>query len=122
MNKQLFFVEVGVLLTKDHDEYNYYCLQDFYTDMYYAFYDENRIAFTNKDTALDYLKQYVKNGVVNTYGILHSYVCNITDEQLQEIEDFGSCEYIDNPTKETTLHFEYKDDLTNSIIIVKDTD
>ena len=63
----LYKVEVGVLLPKTHKEFKNY--SQVY-DKKHAFYDENVVFFTNKEKAITYAKRYVRNGVVNTYGIV----------------------------------------------------
>lgn len=63
----LYKVEVGVLLPKTHKEFKDY--SQVY-DKKHAFYDENVVFFTNKEKAITYAKRYVRNGVVNTYGIV----------------------------------------------------
>lgn len=68
---KLYKVEVGVLLPKDHDEFADY--SQVY-DKQHAYYDENTIFFTNKEMAIQYVKKYVKNGVVNTYGIVSELI------------------------------------------------
>lgn len=65
--RTLYKVEVGVLLKKTHPDYLDYS-QVF--DRTHSYFDENTIFFTNKKKAVSYLKKYVRNGVINTYGIL----------------------------------------------------
>ena len=114
MKKKVYLVEVGVLLDKDHPEYECYTIKDFF-DNYCAFYDENRLCFFDYKQAQEYAEFYVNTGVVNTYAIVHTDIFNLTDEEIEEIENNASCEYIDNPTKESTLFFKYKNKENNII-------
>lgn len=107
MNKQLYFVEVGVLLNKTHPEFECYQISNFYDQ--FGFYDENRLTFTTLNKALKYAKKYVEDGVNNTYVIVYTFVCNIDDEELQEIKDIAYSECsLENPSIETTIFFQYK--------------
>jgi hypothetical protein len=72
----IYKVEVGVLLRKDNDEYDSYA--GVY-DKQHAYYDEGVAFFTNKRAAMRSLKNYVKRGVLNTYGVL-SRLAYIPDE------------------------------------------
>lgn len=92
----LYKVEVGVLLPKKHEEYEDY--SQVY-DKKHAFYDENTLFFTNKEKAITYAKRYVRNGVVNTYGIVSALnydpvaiygeedAAMYSNEDMQNIED-----------------------------------
>ena len=101
----LYKVEVGVLLPKKHEEYEDY--SQVY-DKKHAFYDENTLFFTNKEKAITYAKKYVRNGVVNTYGIVSALNYDpvaIYDEEeaamysfedMQQIEQEGCLENYDD--------------------------
>lgn len=101
----LYKVEVGVLLPKTHEEYEDY--SQVY-DEKHAFYDENVVFFTNKEKAITYAKKYVRNGVVNTYGIVSALNYDpvaIYDEEdaamysfedMQQIEQEGCLENYDD--------------------------
>lgn len=101
----LYKVEVGVLLPKTHKEFKDY--SQVY-DKKHAFYDENVVFFTNKEKAIMYAKRYVRNGVVNTYGIVSVLNYNpvaiygeanplmYSFEDMQQIEQEGCLEnYVD---------------------------
>lgn len=101
----LYKVEVGVLLPKTHKEFKDY--SQVY-DKKHAFYDENVVFFTNKEKAITYAKRYVRNGVVNTYGIVSVLNYNpvaiygeanplmYSFEDMQQIEQEGCLEnYVD---------------------------
>ena len=54
MKKQLYFVEVGVLLNPNDKEFDYYHINGFYDDEF-GFYDENRLTYLNYDEAKEYI-------------------------------------------------------------------
>ena len=59
--------EVGVLLDKNHSEF------DFYSNSWnheYGFYNENNILYQSETEARKYAKEYVSKGVDNTYAIV----------------------------------------------------
>lgn len=62
----VYKVEVGVLLDKDNDEYDFYL----YYDKKHSYYEENSVLFLDYNIALEYAKQYVDNGVNGTYSII----------------------------------------------------
>ena len=117
MKKELFFVEVGVLLDEKDPEFDCYHINGFFDDIF-GFYDENRLTFLTYKKALEYALNYIENGVERTYAFIHNSICNIDDEQLKEIKDFASCEYsIENPKFEDVLFFAYKKEKSTDIII-----
>lgn len=75
--KEIYLVECGVLLSKEHDEYKFYC--GVY-DKKHGFYDETQFITTNKDFAINEINNYVKNGVANTYGIITTQF--VEDDEL----------------------------------------
>lgn len=99
---KLYKVEVGVLLKKEHPDYESYTQA---YDKRHAYYDENVVFFRNKKNAKEYLKNYVFFGVVGTYGILSElvydqneigYTNEDTKRILKDIDDCGIFEdYID---------------------------
>ena len=71
----VYIVEVGVVLPKNHEEYNLYEVVKGY-----ALYDENVVAFTDLDSAKTFAKQYVSEGVDQTYAfIFHGGKANPSD-------------------------------------------
>ena len=109
MKKQLYFVEVGVLLKPNDKEFDYYHINGFYDDEF-GFYDENRLTFLSYDEARKYADYYIEKGIEGTYSFIHSNVCNITDEELEEIQTSLYCECcLENPNKEDVLYFAYKE-------------
>ncbi len=81
--------EVGVLLNKDDEEYEYYNQVWDYNNGYY---NENW-GFTKKyDEALQFIDNYVKNGSNNTYGIISCI--KVDKEEFNSIYN-GSSEIID---------------------------
>ena len=96
---KLYKVEVGVLLKKNHPDYEDYAQV---YDKQRAYYDENVAFFRNKKNAKEYLKNYVFFGVVGTYGILSELVYNqneigYTDEDTKRIlKDIDECGIFDD--------------------------
>lgn len=67
--RKVYLIEVGVLLTKNDPEY------DFYSNVYdkkHAFYDENQYYVDSLDQAKHGAKEYVEQGVDDTYAIISS--------------------------------------------------
>lgn len=91
---KLYKVEVGVLLKKDHPDYESYSQA---YDKQHGYYDENVVFFRNKKNAKEYLKNYVFFGVVGTYGILTELVYNqdeigyIDEDTKRVIKDIDEC-------------------------------
>ena len=69
----LYKVEVGVLLREGEGEYD--CYNGVY-DRKYGYYDENVAFFLDYDGALNYVKNYVDDGVNGTYGIISKLFYN----------------------------------------------
>lgn len=115
MKEKLYFVEVGVLILPNNEEFYNYTIPNIY-DNEFGFYDENRLAFLSYKEALDFLNNYVNNGIFMTYGMMWDSMENLTDEQKQEIIDFNSFDYITMPYKiDDILIFKYKNK-SNTII------
>lgn len=62
----VYKVEVGVLLDKDNEEYDFYL----YYDKKHSYWEENSVLFLDYNMALEYAKEYVDNGVNGTYSII----------------------------------------------------
>lgn len=62
-------LDVGVLLTKDDEEFDYY--SQVY-DHKYGYYDEEQRAYKGSDIieAIKYVRQYVADGVDMTYAVI----------------------------------------------------
>ena len=102
MKRELFFVEVGVLLDPEHEEWPYYNIKGFY-DGQLSFYDEDRCAYKTYKEAIEYAYSYILEGVEKTYAIIHSYAVDVEDDEIEYMD-------IDNPEKECVLYFAYKKD------------
>ena len=63
----IYKIEVGVLLGKEHEEYD--CYNGVY-DKQHAFYDENVCFELDYQQAIDYANGYVEDGVNGTYAIV----------------------------------------------------
>lgn len=86
---QLYLVDVGVLLPRNHKEF------EFYSTVYdhrYGYYDENQYISKYEGTLND-IENYVKNGVEGTYGVL-TYQGEFPDDTIID-EDFDlfNCNY-----------------------------
>ena len=95
--EKLYLVEVGCL-SDDEDYIMGNTMFDSNYDGKRGFYDENFVIFLESDyqKALDYGKNYVKDGVLDTYCIMCSKMFEkLTDEETKEIKDFGLCDGID---------------------------
>lgn len=116
MKQTLYFVEVGVLLDHTDKEYEYYKINGFH-DTIFGFYDENKLTFLTLKEAKEYADNYIKDGVNKTYAIIYSFVCNIDDNDLEEITQHAYCEYsLEPPQLDTTLYFAYKNDYKLNIV------
>ncbi len=62
-----FLLDVGVLLTKKDEEYEYY--SKVYNRVY-GFYDEDQSYYKTKEEAIQEARAYVDSGVNNTYAIV----------------------------------------------------
>ena len=62
----VYKVEVGVLLDKDNEEYDLYL----YYDKKHSYYEENSVLFLDYNSAIEYAKDYVDNGVNGTYSVI----------------------------------------------------
>ena len=90
--KYVYLVECGVLMNKDEKEY------EFYSGVYdkkHGFYDELQFLTTNKDFAIKEINDYVKSGVVNTYGILTKQVIEEDELYNELVEEEKENQYLD---------------------------
>lgn len=95
MKRDIYNLEVGVLLAEDNADYN--CYNNVY-DKYNAYFDENEIAYLKKDydNAIEYAKNYVKSGVKRTYAILtYQGMYNLSTRDIVSIKEFGYCDNIE---------------------------
>lgn len=87
--KSVFAFEVGVLLPREHMEFDFYACVN--PDLPYGFYDENQGMSLYEDLAsvLHYAREYVKKGVEKTYGIVsfQGFVDVDSDEHKALIDD-----------------------------------
>ena len=119
--KPLYFVEVGVLLNKDAEEFESYQINGFHKE--FGFYDENRCAFFDLKEAIKYGEEYVKDGVCGTYAILQEDEINIddlSDRALLDILNSACYDDIPSPSKECVMGFIYKRE-DNTICLMTDT-
>ena len=80
-----YLLDVGVLLSKEDEEF------DFYSQAYngkYGFYDEGQCYESNEMTAIVNARQYVEDGVENTYAIVsNTWLPNDFDFEEGCVED-----------------------------------
>ena len=122
MTNILYKVEVGILLTKDHPEFNSY--NHVYTKDF-GFYDEDVSVFSSYAKAKDEADNYIESGVNMTYAIITSdyYKTSDTDERL--VADLLSGERcLDSSwnfgyAEDDILYFAYKED--GNITILRHT-
>ena len=82
----IFMTEVGVLLPRGHLEYDSYLAWDKQN----AYFDENLAFFLTKDEAINFAKQYVDEGVSNTYAlVVVDELDDVDDDTVQTIKDSG---------------------------------
>ena len=80
----IYFMEVGVLLPKEHLEYDSYSCA---WDRQNAYYDEGVDFFIDKDKAINRAKRYVDEGVPNTYALVAVNNADVDDDAIQEIKE-----------------------------------
>lgn len=114
MKKELFILEVGVLLQPDNEEFDCYNITGFYENVY-GFYDENLCVFLDFNKAKDYADFYVENGVNNTYAYIRNDIYNLDEEDFDSIENNLYYDNVDyNFNENDVLYFIKKEN--NSII------
>lgn len=89
MKVNLIVVEVGVRLGRQHPEYNEYRIGALNEG---GFYDEDVSIYLDEDLdkALSYAKNYVEQGVDNTYAIVyHGGRVDIDTETLRDLLQSG---------------------------------
>lgn len=87
--KDAYLIDVGVLLTEDNELYD-----EIYASVYderYGYFDEGQFYVATQEEGIQYVQDYVKNGVNNTYGIVsktqvHDYLD--FDDHCVEDEDY----------------------------------
>lgn len=109
MEKELFFVEIGLLLKKGDEWFDYYNIENFYQNEY-GFYDYNRLTFFDYNKARKYVEKWLEEETENHYAFIHNGLFDIIDEQEQEINDCAYCEYsLDNPQPQDVIYFARKE-------------
>lgn len=77
--KDIYFAEVGVLLSEEHAEYEWY--SNVY-DRKHGYYDEGWEISFHKEYLIEKIKTYCCNGVNNTYGVI--VVATVEDDFVLE--------------------------------------
>ena len=77
-----YLVDVGILLSEGDMEFNSY---NMVYDKSYGYFNEDLFYVIDKQEAIDYVKQYVVDGVNNTYGIINETELDddITSEDIE---------------------------------------
>lgn len=81
----LYLVDVGVLLSLEDAD------AEAYSNVYdrkYGYYDENQYYVIDKEQAIKEVREYVKNGVERTYGVVsasHGFNSDLSDEEIAEM-------------------------------------
>ncbi len=104
MKKEIYNLEVGVLLDEKHEEYN----------------DENVITYIKEDydKAIEYANDYVKNSVNKTYAILtYQGLLDIeNDKELECIVEHGYSDFLNlDYSNKNVVYSIMKDDNGNII-------
>lgn len=73
----IYVVEVGVLLTKEDEEYDSYCVYD----KQFGYYDEGLTGYLKYEDAKKTALEYCKNGVIGTYAII------LKDDDFPDVEN-----------------------------------
>ena len=103
---KVYMVEVGVELENTDSEFSSYSIlvvDENSQKGYQSLYDENIIAFLNKQEAIDCIDEYVKKGIKNTYGFMWLVEREICEDELEELECMN---YLEGTyDRETVLYF-----------------
>lgn len=83
---KVYMVEVGVELPKTHKDYGFYYTIDF-NGVERSLFDENVVAFEDKDEALSFINEYVSKGVQNTYGFMWTIDREIEEHEMEEFKN-----------------------------------
>lgn len=82
----LFLVDVGVLLSEKDDEFSSY--NQVY-DKKHGFYDEDQYYSADKNLAIEQVKQYVAQGVENSYGVVSISDTENTNQDIANLNVSG---------------------------------
>ena len=86
--KTVYLVDVGVLYTdKDEETESYFSVYDHQ----YGYYDENQFYVLDKNKAINFVNNYVNNGVDMTYGIVSKteIAMDIDEEEIEDLNVEG---------------------------------
>lgn len=81
--RKVLFVEIGILLQKDNEAFSSY--NQVY-DKKYGYYDEDQFFVKTIQEGKEYINDYIKNGVINTYGII-SLIEISKDTPIEELNN-----------------------------------
>lgn len=113
----LFRLEVGILLGKDHEEFENY--NKVYTKDF-GFYDEDVTFYLDYEKTAKDAKDYVKSGTNGTYAVITSTLVKLTEEEKKEINDTGSYRHLNvcSRNENDILYFCYQENNGNIKTVV----
>ena len=83
-SKQMYLIDVGVLLEKEHPEFKEYSLV---YNKQWGFYDENQYYEGDLEKAKLMAREYVENGCDMTYAVVKRSDVESLDLETYELED-----------------------------------
>ena len=83
---KIYMVEVGIELPKDDIQYDNYRV-DLNGKSWQSLFDENVCAFDNEKEAVDFVNQYVDQGVKGTYGFIWEIEHELQDHELDDFKN-----------------------------------
>ena len=99
MNKEVYLVDEGVLLTKNDREFEgYNSVYDKNNSVYdkkYCYYDEDQYYVSDLETAIKDAKEYIENGAVGAYAIVSKSAINV-DCIVEETPVEGETYFMDS--------------------------
>ena len=101
---KVYMVEVGVLLPYLDKQYEVKINGE--TQF---LYDENIVAFFDKEKALEFLNDYVNKGVKETYGVLWGVNRKLDEYEIKEIKGNGYLENEFLPRVINNVYFKIKE-------------
>jgi hypothetical protein len=101
----VYMVEVGIELENKDKEFEAYKIEvGNKVKNWKSLYDENVIAFTDEQEAKDYIDEYVKDGVKNTYGFMWTVR---VDSSYAEFEDLFKTKFLEGENYDNSKEILY---------------
>lgn len=116
MHKNFYELEVGIHITKYHEDFEWYSVKSATEVTNFAYYDENILDFFNYSQAKQYADNYVRNGVKGTYAFIYLDEFNFDEKGIKDVEENWFFDH-DNivPKYSEWLYYIYKDENGNII-------